>query len=35
MGMIRTALKEMEEAVVSKDKEKFKDCLAKLKVYTR
>lgn len=35
MGMIRAAVSEMEVAVSTKDKEKFRDCLNKIKVHTR
>lgn len=34
-GMIKAAVQRMEECVESKDKEGFRDCLQKLKVYCR
>jgi ribosomal protein S3AE len=35
LGMIRASVQRMQECVDSKDKEGFRDCLEKLKVYSR
>lgn len=35
LGMIRAAVDMLEKAVQSKDKEAFRDALAKIKVYIR